>query len=181
MNFKGKLNELYPQDPPQYETKVAGDPHNPRFSSRITHHGVILAVSDQASSKKAAEQQAAKIALERLTGGKAALSRTPPARVTRVLMIDGENLQKLVHEIPRQENTQVFVYFSKNHHLARVNVPEYATRVISPCTRTDGCDIFLDEAATGKGSRPARTRSGSGKAGTGTGERTPDCRSREGS
>ena len=69
--------------------------------------------------------------------------KVEPAMVKSVVMIDGENLPTIVSEVPVDDTQQIFIYFSKNHALARNNYGENISHSISPSTRQDGCDIFM--------------------------------------
>lgn len=66
-----------------------------------------------------------------------------PSDVKHIMMIDGENLQKLVDKIPPKQGRQVILYLSKHHPLAVRDVATHVIKKIAPCTRQDGCDIFM--------------------------------------
>jgi hypothetical protein len=159
-NYKGSLNVFAQKrgwEPPKYVTTRTGDgpDHEPVFECTVSVHGMISR-ENKGPSKKKAEQKAAR-SLYRALNSERSMYRSSekvqiPERdcpipleneVKEVVMIDGENLQKLVEQIPYVPSRQIIVYFSKNHHMAEYKEPGYVLKRISPCTRSDGCDIFM--------------------------------------
>lgn len=168
-NWKGLLNELTQKQrlkAPEYGTiKVGGDDHCPTFKS-ICRVGFINR-SGQGTNKKEAEQNAAYnvyecFALGKLGGmGESELVDINESSsnekteyedekviankkdIEEVVIIDGENLPKVIDTIPYNDKRQIIIYFSKNHHLVGYKEPKYVIKRISPCTRIDGCDIYM--------------------------------------
>lgn len=162
MNHKGLLNELCQKkgwNTPSYETKrTGGQDHQPVFTSVVTVGDMTSSLPGRGSTIKEAEQESAFIFLSSLNGEKIERVSNPdrktihikpvPFDVKHVMMIDGENLQKLVDKIPPERERQVIVYYSKHHPLANRTVANHVIKKIAPCTRADGCDIFMSMDTT---------------------------------
>lgn len=168
VNYKGKLNEYCQKEKwgsPHYDTVKIGELHNTSlFVSTITLRDGTVVSGNQASSKKLAEQYAASEALYLLSSFSEiesfetspllfpmlnqiqpdAMVLPPcPFDVTEIAMIDAENLPNLVKEMKYNSHLQIIAYYSKNHHMAYIELPNHIEKKLSPCTRSDGCDIFM--------------------------------------
>jgi len=168
-NWKGKLQEFGQQrgwQLPKYITsRVDGEDHRPVFRTELKFYGCVF--KETGGSKKESEQNAAKRMFEYMDSAFGAsylssneisdpeydseeqelkredVDQQDVESITHVMMIDGENLQTLVHEIRPTEGVQLIVYFSKHHHLARTKYKRHVIKRVSPCTRADGCDIYM--------------------------------------
>jgi hypothetical protein len=132
-----------------YETeRVGGVDHIPRFISKCKC-GNVEAVGEESSTKKDAEKMVAEKMMTLITTSvkdttpKDSGSMVNENDVSEVWMIDAENLPHLLQKLEYRQNTQIFVYFNRTHHLSSKHFPSFIITRISPSTRQDGTDVLM--------------------------------------
>lgn len=150
--------------PPLYQTTSTGPPHDPRWTSTVylTHAQISLKMQvdgQPQSTKKGAEHQVASAALRSLAGvasrGVAsASSQTLKVIRDTALIVDVENLPKLISELPEYTGPlTIYAFIGKHHPLASADYDPRVIKILSSSTRQDGTDtciqvhigIFLSE------------------------------------
>lgn len=142
---------------PKYISTMVGPSHAPVWSSMVEiqtpDHLFLFDELVECRTKKEAEESVAKKALAKMSSG----GRTnhiplfdplkPPIRVKGrvVLLVDVENLPKLISQLPETVgHLDIFAFVGKHHPLAVVDFESLgATTVISPSTRPDGTDTCM--------------------------------------
>jgi hypothetical protein len=149
MNYKGVLLEHCQQnkrDLPEFKFVEHTINGIKNYSCNIMFNSMIYK-GDIFPNKKMAQQDTSKKLLENL--GHLDLmdytTYTPgmPEDIHTVYMVDGENMPKLVDHMIYSPSVQIYIYFSKHHPLVDKTVKSFVIKSVSPCTRNDGCDIYM--------------------------------------
>lgn len=144
-NYKGQLNELCQKkgwDRPYFDTKqIGGESHQPIFESTVIVNDFDH-ISCKGNTKKLAEHGAAKLLLNEILKLKTEHNEKSK-NIDTIVMIDGENLHKIVHDISDDDNIQKIIYLSKHHHSVNMELEDTTIKKISPSTRQDGNDYFM--------------------------------------
>lgn len=143
---------------PKYISSQEGSAHNPIWTSiveiYIPDSGTVSFSSVGKSTKKGAEEDAASKALEISLCSEPKLSSPKPKLdssgadiyVNRkiALMVDVENLPKLIFQLPRFGGIDIYAFVGKHHPGAEVDYQQHgAIKIISPSTRQDGTDTCM--------------------------------------
>jgi hypothetical protein len=145
MNAKNSIQEYYQkrkQSLPEYTSvRVGGTDNEPLWQSSVTTiDGEYL--GEICNNKKQADLSAAQIALTKLPVEKIVYEKV----VGRVaLFVDVENLPHFADEAATRfgKNMVIYAFVGKHHHLSDKKFSPGIIKIISPSTRSDGNDSYI--------------------------------------
>ncbi len=145
--------------PPLYQEPVrladTAD-HTPLWQSTLVMHSGQVCQGEPRTTKTDAEMSSAQRALDLLAlqemppvprdNTNVSTTTTSPMTIPkRVLLIDVENMPKFAAHLSEQHRRdfQCYAFVGEHHALADREQPQGVARVLSPSTRTDGTDSFM--------------------------------------
>jgi hypothetical protein len=136
-------------DLPVYKSHESGPPHKRTWISNVTISDLGVFHGSPCSTKKEAEASAASKFLEwnkepPLSKEKIYTQPKIMVSVPTAMLVDVENLPKLISQLPVFAGKMtIYAFVGKHHHLASADYNERVVRIISPSTRPDGTDTCI--------------------------------------
>lgn len=132
---------------PKYITeRCGGSDHQPLWRSTVDLGGTAITGWIQ-SNRVEAEQQVAGAALRYL----ASMAIAPPKRTIApgtVLLVDIENMPKFIDAVVAEvEGLDIFGFVGMHHSLAHRELPTPAIKMVTPSTRPDATDTYIQTYA----------------------------------
>lgn len=128
---------------PVYESTQTGPPHRPIWKSMVYVLQDMKFSGDDCATKSLAEASAATKALSNIIPLKTPASPVMVKKKT-ALLVDVENLPKLISQLPSFEGPMViYAFIGKHHPLASINYSSEVNVILSPSTRPDGTDTCM--------------------------------------
>lgn len=139
---------------PHYVSAQTGPAHCPKWKCQVNLEDapVSCVIGDECETKKAAENSAAIKMLLRLSAGENSRPSSPAVSRNRVLevkiptalLVDVENLPKLISQLPKFKGPlTIYAFVGKHHPHASTDFGPEVIKVISPSTRIDGTDTCI--------------------------------------
>jgi hypothetical protein len=140
---------------PKYLSAMEGPSHAPVWTSLVEiqtpNHLFLFVGDDPFRTKKEAEESVARKALAGMEGEMSKPIRLLQSRrllnvkELTALMVDVENLPKLISQLPKFDSRlHIYAFVGKHHPLASVDFEALgANKIISPSTRPDGTDTCM--------------------------------------
>ena len=136
---------------PCYTSTQSGSPHKPTWKSSVI---IILDgnqsdfFGDECPTKKESEANAASKVLEWITANGIPYEGVPSPKVKvtirTAILVDVENMPKLISQLPVFEGpVTIFAFVGKHHHLAEMDYGDEVIKILSPSTRPDGTDTCM--------------------------------------
>ena len=147
-NLLQELCQRQGHDLPIYHSTQMGPPHQPKWSSTVflTSRSAKF-FGDECSTKKSAETNAADKALKALSSSTVStLELIPTVEIKKsvCLMVDVENLPKLISQLPIVKGPwTIYAFVGKHHPLASVDYNSEVSVVLSPSSHQDGTDTCM--------------------------------------
>jgi len=143
ISFKNKLQEIYQKQNkklPKYSTYESDK--KLLWISEVELYDGKKYIGDLCKRKNEAEETAATYAFNDVKIEKLPITNKYDLPRT-VILVDIENMPKIIDELYDVENMDIYGFIGENHHLVKKEYGDKVIKIISPSNRKDGTDTCM--------------------------------------